>query len=76
MNENEVKIDYHGLLNQIADKVIVDFMSSLLPDEKTRKFMVDMVTIHRKYGIDAATSIKIIQEMGEMMMRQQEEEKK
>lgn len=67
MNENEkVHIDYGALINQIADKVITDFMSALMPDEKTRKIMLGTLAIHRKYGIDAATSIKILQELADL----------
>ena len=67
MNENEkIHIDYGGLINQIADKIITEFMSSLMPDEKTRKILLGTLAIHRKYGIDAATSIKILQELAEL----------
>lgn len=69
MNENtdKVHIDYQGLLNQIADRAIAEFLMSFAPDEQTRKLIGGMIVIHRKYGIDAATSAKILQELGELM---------
>ena len=67
MNENEkVHIDYGALINQITDKVITDFMSELMPDEDTRKILLGILAIHRKYGIDAVTSIKILQDMAKL----------
>jgi hypothetical protein len=68
MNENEpnVHIDYQGLLSQLADKIIIDFMASIMPDEKTKKIMVGVLSVHRKYGIDAATSVKILTDLAEV----------
>lgn len=65
-NENKVHIDYQGILNQIVDKAIVEIMSVLAPDEQTRKLLTGMIAIHRKYGIDATTSMKIFAELAEL----------
>ena len=64
--EIDVKIDYQLLAKQFADKMIEDFISSLMPDEKTKKFWLATIAVHRQYGIDAATSIKILQELAEI----------
>lgn len=74
MNENkeEVKIDYPSIFQQIADKVILEFISSFMPDEKTRKLLSSMIAVHRKYGIDAATSMKIMMDYAELIKEVEE----
>lgn len=68
MNENEkVHIDYGALFNQIADKVITDFMTELTPDENTKKVLLGTLAVHRKYGIDAVTTIKILQDLTKLI---------
>lgn len=62
----DVQIDYLAIINQIADKVITDFLTSISPDEKTQKLLTGLIAIHRKYGIDAATSMKIMVDMGKL----------
>lgn len=66
-NNDEIKIDYQGIIQQLTDKVIVEFIGSFMPDEKTRKMLVAMVSVHRKYGIDAATSMKIMMDFAEFI---------
>ena len=61
--EKEVKIDHKGIIQQITDKVILDLMTAIMPDDQTRKLVSAMVLVHRKYGIDAATSMKIMAEI-------------
>lgn len=65
-NENKVHIDIQALYNQIVDKAIIELVSIMSPDEQTRKILKGMLTIHRKYGIDAATSMKIFAELAEL----------
>lgn len=64
-SNNEVHIDYKELARQIADKAIADFFAVLMPDDKTKKLMLGMMNIHRKYGIDTITSIKILQDFAD-----------
>ena len=66
-NKEKVHIDYSGLIQQMADKVVADFMTSLAPDEETRRVMAGLFAIHRKYGIDAATTLKIVMDLAELM---------
>lgn len=75
MNDNneEVKIDYQGIIQQIADRAIVDLVGALLPDDNTRKIMTGIVAVHRKYGIDAATSMKIIIDLAEVLKEEKSE---
>ena len=69
MQEDEVKvqIDYKRLAQQIADKAVDDMVAAFMPDEKTKKFWEATRAVHRKYGIDVATSMKIMQELGDLL---------
>lgn len=71
--KDEVKIDYHSIIQQITDKVVIELMSSIMPDEKSRKLVQAMATVHRMYGIDAATSMKIMMEIGTIFMEEGKE---
>ena len=69
MEDNKkVKIDQQALIQHLKDRVIIDFMSAIMPDEQTRKLVSSMAEVHRKYGIDAATSMQIMMEVGTMFM--------
>ena len=65
--KDEVKIDYQAIIQQITDKAIVTVVEAFLPDENTRKIMHGIVAVHRKYGIDAATSMKIVIDLAEVL---------
>ena len=65
--KTEVHVNQSALLKQIADKAITSFMLSLIPEEKDRKVVTAAISVHRKYGIDAATSIKIMTELAEVI---------
>lgn len=68
MNENDnVKIDYQALYKQVAEKAAIDFLAMLIPDEASRKLIIGTMAIHRKYGIDPATSMNIMQEMARLV---------
>lgn len=71
MNEKEdVKIDYDAIfssdtiINKIVDKALAEIISSLMPDENTKKICLALLSVHRKYGIDTMTSIKILKDIG------------
>ena len=66
-DKNDIYIDYQSILKLATDKVITEFMSAIMPDDETRKLMIALIAAHRKYGIDAATSVKIIQEFAELI---------
>lgn len=72
-NKDDVKIDYQGIIQQVADKMIVDFMSAIMPDEQSRKLVAAMAAVHRKYGIDAGTSMKIMLEIGDLIKEEGKE---
>lgn len=72
--EKDIHIDYQGIIQQITDKAIVDLVNAFLPDDNHRKIMAGIVAVHRKYGIDAATSMKIILDLAEVLKEENETE--
>ena len=66
-NEFNIGIDFEALMKMAIDKAIVETIASMLPDDKTKHMLLGIVSIHRKYGIDASTSIKILQDLAELM---------
>ena len=73
-NRDDIHIDYSSLLTMMTDKIITDFVLALLPDDSSRKLMKAMIDTHRKYGIDASTSIKIIKDAAELMLEEDKHE--
>ena len=71
--DDNVHIDYQSIIQMAVDKAIVEFVSSLMPDEETRKVMLAMTKAHRKYGVDAATSLKIVQEFAELIKEENDD---
>lgn len=61
-NDKSFHIDYQAIAQQIADKAIAEIISVMMPDEQSRKLMLGLMDIHRKHGVDTATSIKIIED--------------
>ena len=67
MDEDKVHIDYSELVRQLADKAVADLFASFMPDEPQRKLITSIFAIHRKYGVDTATTVKILMELGEIL---------
>lgn len=65
----KIEIDPTALFQQMMDKTFADFMAAMMPDEQSRKLISGIFSIHRKYGIDTATSTKIIMELGELFKK-------
>lgn len=63
----EVKVDKRQIVQQIADKAVAELLTAFVPDEKGKKLISGILAIHRKYGIDSLTSVKIITELGELL---------
>ena len=66
-NMKDVHIDIVQMLQTMVDKAMIDLFSVAMPDEKTKKAFVGIMSIHRKYGVDPITSIKIITDLGEVL---------
>lgn len=74
MNEKEdVKIKYDAIfssdmiINKIVDRALAEIISSLMPDENTKKVCLALLAVHRKHGIDTMTSISMLKEMGDIL---------
>lgn len=67
MSDPNVHIDYEGILRIAVDKAIADFITSCIPDEQHRKIISGMLAVHRKHGVDAVTSLKIIEDLGKFL---------
>lgn len=60
---HEIHVDYTGLINQLTSKVISNIFSDLMPDDKSKKLIEVFFESHRRHGIDAATSLKILMDI-------------
>ena len=67
MDDLNIQFDYEGILRVAVDKAVTEFVTSFIPDKKDKKIIAGMITIYRKYGIDAQTSLKIINDLGELL---------
>lgn len=65
--EMNVHIDYEAIVKDISERAMISFMASMMPDESSRKMCVGLMNVHRKYGIDPVTTIKILQDLGEVL---------
>lgn len=65
--EKNVHIDYEAIVKDISERAMISFMASMMPDESSRKMCVGLMNVHRKYGIDPVTTIKILQDLGEVL---------
>lgn len=62
-----IQIDYATIVKEIADKAVGDMVAAFMPDDQTKKFWTATLAVHRRYGIDAVTSMKIMQEIAELI---------
>jgi hypothetical protein len=65
--EKNIHIDYEAIIKDISERAMISFMASMMPDESSRKMCVGLMNVHRKYGIDPVTTIKILQDLGEIL---------
>ena len=62
----EFKFDYQAAMQQLKDMIAIDFMASLVPDEKTKKSVYEIMGVFVKNGVPVETAMKIISEFGDM----------
>jgi hypothetical protein len=67
MENNNVHIDYEAIVKDISERAMITMVASFMPDENSKKFCVGIMNVHRKHGIDLVTSMKILQELGEIL---------
>ena len=64
---NDVQIDIRQMVQNMVDKAMIDLFAAFAPDDKTRSVLVGIMKVHRKYGIDPITSLKIMVDLGEVL---------
>ena len=69
----EFKFDYQAAMQQLKDMVVIDFMASLAPDEKTKKSVYEIMGVFVKNGVPVETAMKIVSELGNMFNSKEDE---
>ena len=69
----DYKFDYHAVIQQIKDMVVIDFMTSLAQDDKTKRIIGEAMSIFVKNGIPADIAMKIIIELGNILNKEENE---
>ena len=69
----DYKFDYHADIQQCKDMVVIDFMTSLAQDDKTKRIIGDAMSKYIKNGIPADVAMKIIIELGNILNKEENE---
>lgn len=69
----DYKFDYQAAIQQFKDMVVIDFMTSLAPDDKTKRIIGEAMSIFVKNGISADVAMKIIIELGNILNKEENE---
>lgn len=69
----DYKFDYQTAIQQFKDMVVIDFMTSLAQDDKTKRIIGEAMSIFVKNGIPADVAIKIIIELGNILNKEENE---
>lgn len=69
----DYKFDYQAAIQQFKDMVVIDFMTSLAQDDKTKRIIGEAMSIFVKNGIPADIAIKIVIEIGNILNKEENE---
>ena len=69
----DYKFDYQAAVQQFKDMVVIDFMTSLAQDDKTKRIIGEAMSIFVKNGIPADIAMKIIIELGNILNKEENE---
>lgn len=69
----DYKFDYQAAIQQFKDMVVIDFMTSLAQDDKTKRIIGEIMSIFVKNGIPAYVAMKIIIEIGNILKKEENE---
>lgn len=69
----DYKFDYQAAVQRFKDMVVIDFMTSLAQDDKTKRIIGDAMSIFVKNGIPADIAMKIIIELGNILNKEENE---
>lgn len=69
----DYKFDYQAAVQQFKDMVVIDFLTSLAQDDKTKRIIGEAMSIFVKNGIPADVAMKIIIEIGNILNKEENE---
>lgn len=69
----DYKFDYKAAMQQLEDAIIINFMSSLAPDDETKKIIREAMTVFVKNGVPVDTAMKIVIELGNIIKKENNE---
>ena len=61
----DMEIDMNKFMQQLEDMVVVKAMTSVCPDEKTKKFIRGTLEVFLNNGVSAITTMKILTELSQ-----------
>ena len=70
----DYKFDYQADIQQFKDMVMIDFMSSLAPDDETKKIIRETMAVFVKNGVPVDTAMKIVMELGNIINKKENNE--
>ena len=59
----DMEIDMNKFMQQLEDMVVVKAMTSVCPDEKTKKFIRGTLEVFLNNGVSAITTMKMLTEL-------------
>lgn len=67
------KFDYQAAVQQFKDMVAIDVLSSLAPDDETKKIIREAMAVFVKNGVPVDTAMKIVIELGNIIKKENNE---
>jgi len=69
----DYKFNYQAAIQQLKDMAMIDLMTSLAPDDKTKKLIGETMAIFVKNGIPVDVAMKIVTELGDIFSKKENE---
>lgn len=69
----DYKFDYQAAVQQFKDMVAIDVLSSLAPDDETKKIIREAMTVFVKNGVPVDTAMKIVIELSNIIKKENNE---
>jgi len=69
----DYKFNYQAAIQQLKDMAMIDLMTSLAPDDKTKKLIGETMAIFVKNGIPVDIAMKIVTELGDIFSKKENE---
>lgn len=69
----DYKFDYQAAIQQFKDMVAINVLSSLAPDDETKKIIREAMAVFVKNGVPVDTAMKIVIELGNIIKKENNE---